>query len=172
MQYRHDPLLDRHLEKQGGLMGALGRQGLQFGKGAIGFGGKGIAGTAGTIAGIAAPVAGAMGLMRSGPQTPPPPPPKLALYRYIQKLADGFSPGHRALSAASYAAFALPYLSKTVHNNQGLSTALNVAGLAGLGGQAAHGLMHGDKPAAYDLAGLGLMGAGMLHQHLQDRPTV
>jgi len=93
---------------------------------------------------------------------------KMAFQILGPKVAGDFSPIHRAVNAASYGAFMLPYLSKRVHDNQPLSNALNTAGLLGLGATSAHNLAHGDKPAAYDLAGLGLMGAGMLHSHLKN----
>lgn len=93
---------------------------------------------------------------------------KMAFQILGPKVAGDFSPIHRAVNAASYGAFMLPYLSKRVHDNQPLSNALNAAGLLGLGATSAHNLAHGDKPAAYDLAGLGLMGAGMLHSHLKN----
>lgn len=74
---------------------------------------------------------------------------------------------HRAVNAASYAAFMLPYLSQRVHDNKPLATALNTAGLLGLGATSADQIRHGDALGAYDLAGLGLMGAGMIHNALR-----
>lgn len=74
---------------------------------------------------------------------------------------------HRPVNALSYAAFAAPYLSKRVHDNEKLTTALNTAGLIGLGTTSADHLAHGDPTAAYDLAGLGLMGAGLVHGALR-----
>ena len=77
---------------------------------------------------------------------------------------------HRPVNALSYAAFAAPYLSQRVHDNHKLTTALNAAGLLGLGATSADSLANGDGLAGYDLAGLGLMGAGMIHGGL--RPDV
>jgi hypothetical protein len=93
---------------------------------------------------------------------------KIAFVILGPKFASDAPGWHRAVNAASYGAFALPYLSKRVHDNPRLSTALNTAGLLGLGATTSHNLAHGDKPAAWDLAGLGLMGAGMLHSHAQN----
>jgi hypothetical protein len=88
------------------------------------------------------------------------------------KVASG--PGldwHRPVNALSYAAFAAPYLSQTVHDNHKLTTALNAAGLLGLGATSADSLAKGDSLAGYDLAGLGLMGAGLVHGALRPTPT-
>jgi hypothetical protein len=93
---------------------------------------------------------------------------KAALAILGPKFASEMPGWHRAVNAASYGAFALPYLSQRVHDNPRLSAALNAAGLLGLGTTTAHNLAHGDKPAAWDLAGLGLMGAGMLHSSHQN----
>lgn len=78
---------------------------------------------------------------------------------------------HRPINALSYAAFAAPYVSQSIHDNKPLSTALNTAGLLGLGATSAHSLAQGDNSAGYDLAGLGLMGAGMLHNTLRPSPV-
>ena len=78
---------------------------------------------------------------------------------------------HRPVNALSYAAFAAPYLSQTVHDNHKLTTALNAAGLLGLGATSADSLAKGDGLAGYDLAGLGLMGAGLVHGALRPSPT-
>lgn len=84
------------------------------------------------------------------------------------KLASG--PGwHRPVNALSYAAFMAPYLSQRVHDNKPLTTALNAAGILGLSATSADSLAHGDGLAGYDLAGLGLMGAGMIHGALQPK---
>lgn len=167
--YAYDDLLDRHLEKRA-FLGAMARMAVpaakgafQFGKSFMGYGGSGIAGMAGTAAHIAAPVVSHMVENQNGASIHTP--------LGTAKLSS-FSPVHRAVNAASYAAFALPYLSKTVHDNSRLSTALNAAGLLGLGSTAASSYLHGEKPAAYDLAGLGMMGAGMLHDHLLSKSPV
>lgn len=78
---------------------------------------------------------------------------------------------HRPVNALSYAAFAAPYLSQRVHDNHKLTTALNAAGLLGLGATSADSLANGDGLAGYDLAGLGLMGAGLVHGALRPSPT-
>lgn len=84
------------------------------------------------------------------------------------KLASG-ADWHLPVNALSYGAFALPYLSDTIHKNEGLTRALNAAGLLGLGATSADSLRQGDATAGYDLAGLGLMGAGLVHNMI--RPT-
>lgn len=78
---------------------------------------------------------------------------------------------HRPVNALSYAAFAAPYLSNKIHDNKPLTTALNAAGLVGLGATNADSIRHGDPIAGYDLAGLGMMGAGMIHSALRPSPT-
>lgn len=84
------------------------------------------------------------------------------------KLASDW---HRPVNALSYAAFAAPYLSKRVHDNHKLTTALNAAGLLGLGATSADSVAKGDSLAGYDLAGLGLMGAGLIHGAVRPSPT-
>ena len=98
--------------------------------------------------------------------------PPVVARALLAKVASG--PGfdwHRPVNALSYAAFAAPYLSQTVHDNHKLTTALNAAGLLGLGATSADSLAKGDGLAGYDLAGLGLMGAGLVHGALRPTPT-
>jgi hypothetical protein len=98
--------------------------------------------------------------------------PPVVARALLAKVASG--PGfdwHRPVNALSYAAFAAPYLSQTVHDNHKLTTALNAAGLLGLGATSADSLAKGDSLAGYDLAGLGLMGAGLVHGALRPTPT-
>ena len=98
--------------------------------------------------------------------------PPVVARALLAKVASG--PGfdwHRPVNALSYAAFAAPYLSQTVHDNHKLTTALNAAGLLGLGATSADSLAKGDGLAGYDLAGLGLMGAGLVHGALRPSPT-
>ena len=98
----------------------------------------------------------------SSPSETPHPVFVRAAYHLLLKRA--YHPSwHRPVNALSYAAFAAPYVSQTVHDNARLATALNAAGLVGLGATSADSVAHGDDLAAYDLAGLGVMGAGMLH---------
>lgn len=87
------------------------------------------------------------------------------------KLGSNDPAWHMPVNALSYGAFALPYVSQRVHDNKKLTTALNAAGLLGLGTTAAHSLSKGDTVAGYDLAGLGLMGAGLVHGALKPSPT-
>jgi hypothetical protein len=84
----------------------------------------------------------------------------------LAKLGSGAG-WHRPVNALSYGAFALPYLSETIHDNPKLTAALNAAGLLGLGVTSADSVRHGDPMAAYDVAGLGMMGAGMIHGALR-----
>lgn len=85
----------------------------------------------------------------------------------LKKVASDW---HRPVNIASYEAFALPYLFPSIHDNQKLTTALNTAGLLGLGATSAHSLAQGDPMSLYDLGGLGLMGAGVLHSALRPQP--
>lgn len=84
-----------------------------------------------------------------------------------KKFASGDPAWHRYANAASYGAFMLPYLSERVHDNHALTTALNAAGLLGLGLTSADNVRHGDAMSLYDVGGLGLMGAGMIHSALR-----
>lgn len=146
----------------------------KFGLGTMGLG-SGAAATAGKVYGAVAP-----GLPTSKPGDPnggaslTTPLGSLGAKQaglHGVKTGDEHPPGwKRALNAASYAAFAAPYLSEKIHANKKLTTALNAAGLLGLGTTTGHSLAHGDNLAGYDLAGLGLMGAGMLHEHLLPKP--
>ncbi len=85
----------------------------------------------------------------------------------LTKRASNDPAWHRAANAAGYGAFLLPYLSKRVHDNQDLTTALNAFGLATLGLTSADKVRHGDTMSLYDVGGLGVMGAGMLHSALR-----
>lgn len=124
--------------------------------------------------------AGAYGLYRhsrNSPSEQEAEPKQATLHPVVEralraKVASG--PGldwHRPVNALSYAAFAAPYLSQTVHDNHKLTTALNAAGLLGLGATSADSIAKGDGLAGYDLAGLGLMGAGLVHGALRPSPT-
>ncbi len=77
---------------------------------------------------------------------------------------------HRPVNIASYGAFALPYIFPSIHDNHRLTTALNTAGLLGLGATAGHSYAQGDRMSLYDIGGLGLMGAGVLHSALRPQP--
>lgn len=88
-------------------------------------------------------------------------------HAYATALKKVASDWHRPVNIASYGAFALPYLFPSIHDNQKLTTALNTAGLLGLGATSAHSLAQGDPMSLYDLGGLGLMGAGVLHSALR-----
>ena len=96
-------------------------------------------------------------------------PSELAPFKhaYATALKKVASDWHRPVNIASYGAFALPYLFPSIHDNQKLTTALNTAGLLGLSATSAHSLAQGDPMSLYDLGGLGLMGAGVLHSALR-----
>jgi len=94
-------------------------------------------------------------------------PRETAALGWVLKMASGDPAWHRYVNAASYGAFALPYLSERVHDNHRLTTALNAAGLLGLGLTSADKVRHGDDLSLYDVGGLGLMGAGMIHGALR-----
>jgi hypothetical protein len=85
----------------------------------------------------------------------------------LTKRANDDPAWHRAANAAGYGAFLLPYLSDRIHDNQDLTTALNAFGLATLGLTSADKVRHGDSMSLYDVGGLGVMGAGMLHSALR-----
>ena len=110
---------------------------------------------------------------RNSPSEQEAEPKQAELHPLIERVlrAKLASDWHRPVNALSYAAFAAPYLSQTVHDNHKLTTALNAAGLLGLGATSADSLAKGDGLAGYDLAGLGLMGAGLVHGALRPSPT-
>lgn len=83
------------------------------------------------------------------------------------KHASGDPAWHRYANAASYGAFMLPYLSERIHDNHNLTTGLNALGLLGLGLTSADKVRHGDAMSLYDVGGLGVMGAGMIHSALR-----
>lgn len=164
----------------GALARGVSRGAYNFGKGFMGLGpsakagviGKGL-NMAGTATMMAAPFLGSINPSnRDGPSVGVPGFPGFGkfnslderLTRLVKHAFDLHSIDiPRAVNTASYGAF---LASQLVPHDSRWHKPLEIAGLLGLTGTSLHDISQGKPIGYFDTAGLGLMGAGMLHEHL------